>query len=120
MSSVTKARQIRRKDSIPSDDQTPGKEQAADYIEREVLEKDRWPMNLTDIADECEWSRQHIANTLRDYFEPAPPNRAPVQVNATGEKEPPATQINIKVPEGVDVDSYLQGWVDGYKRGKRQ
>lgn len=71
MVSTRHAEHIKRKDVIPEDKRTPGKDQAAQYIEEEVIEKDRWPMQLSEIADETQWSRQHISNTLNDYFEPA-------------------------------------------------
>lgn len=62
---LKRAESIRRKQSIPSSQRTDGRDKAAEVIE------DMWPSSLSDIADATEYSRQHIANTLEAYFEPA-------------------------------------------------
>lgn len=103
--------QIEAKERIPESVRTTGKDEAADYIINEVLERGRWPMPLTEIADESGWSRQHIRNTLTDYFQ-----------EATGEKTngPELTPANdgrsITVPESVEnLGDFLAGVEAGYR-----
>jgi hypothetical protein len=105
---------------------TSGKDDAAEYIENEVLAKGRWPMDLVDIADEAGWSRQHIANTLDDYFtfvesgngndkEDVERTRVPMPPDdVSGER------VYIEIPNDVDEESYIRGyfagWLDGRER----
>ena len=56
-------------DAIQQDrSRTPGKDEVAQYIVDDVIQDGRWPMNATDLADEVEYSRQHVSNVLADYF----------------------------------------------------
>lgn len=112
---LTDYRALRRKDDVSNDVRTPGKDEAAAYIEENVIEKDRWPMPITDIADECGWSPQHIRNTLEDYFQP---------VDESGGNGKKSNRSNnrltseIEIPGDVDNEAdYLRGWVDCLKRG---
>lgn len=113
------AQRIKRKDHIPSSVRTEGKDEAANFIEEEIVDKGLWPMPNTQIAEKTKehpdyngWSRQHIANTIRDYFEPA--NEIPED---SDDVDMDNLQLNIHVPENVrDPKSYLQGFVDGFTR----
>lgn len=58
------ATEVRRKKVIDNDERTRDRDKAADLIE------EMWPASLSEIAEESEYSRQHIANTLEYYFEP--------------------------------------------------
>lgn len=58
------------KDAIDADtNRTSGKDEVASYIVDEVVQQGRWPVDMTALADETGWSRQHVANTISHYFE---------------------------------------------------
>lgn len=68
---------ITRRESVPEDKRTPARDACADWIDSEIVETGRWPMDYSAIADLSQasesvdgWSRQHIANTLEAYFVP--------------------------------------------------
>jgi len=74
---IRNADNITRRATVPEGDRTPERSRCADWLQDHVVDAGRWPMQFTDIkqlADERlngdSWSRQHIANTLRTYFEP--------------------------------------------------
>lgn len=60
--SITKADSIKRV-PVPEENRTPDKDEAARWIEQ------LWPTTMTEIAEQSGYSRQHIKNTLVDYFE---------------------------------------------------
>jgi len=67
--------QLERKDYIPDAVRTAGKDEVADWLDANVFSKDRWPVPVTQLVEEMaedgvEYSRQHISNTLTDYYEP--------------------------------------------------
>lgn len=69
---IKNADQIRRREVVPEEDRTPERTKAADWIEENVIEEGLWgEKTIRWIGEESEWSRQHIANTLDTYFEPA-------------------------------------------------
>lgn len=93
--------EIRRKDSVPEQDRTDDRDEAADAIE------EMWPSTLTEIAEEAGFSRQHIKNTLELYFE---------LVNQPDENR---VSLDIHIPEDLADDSktrdaYTRGYVAGY------
>lgn len=47
---------------------TPGKDEVAEHIKTEVIAKGRWPIQMTQLAEETGYSRQHAANVVSDYF----------------------------------------------------
>jgi hypothetical protein len=109
MPQTTQPDAIRRKDHIPTDVRTPGKDDAANIIDR-VIEEGNWPMPLSELAEQTEWSRSHLSNTLRDYYEAvgdeADENAAVHQNGRFG--------LSIGVPDDVESRrSYIRGYVDG-------
>jgi hypothetical protein len=50
-------------------DRTPGKDEVAQYIVDEIIPEGRWPLNMTALAEETGYSRQHVSNVVADYFE---------------------------------------------------
>lgn len=108
-----KSHDIVRKDHVPKEDRTKGKDQAADWIQENVIERGRWPMDMQEIAEECGYSRQHVTNTIRDYFEVA---GAPIEMELEGER----AHIEFDVPPTDDPDAYvrgyLRGWLDASER----
>lgn len=69
---VKKAPELRRKEFVPDDLRTTERDKAADWLEEHIIAEGRWSeTTIQDIAAESDWSRQHIANTLDSYFEPA-------------------------------------------------
>lgn len=69
---IKSAEEIRRREVVPEDQRTQERTKAADWIEENIIKEGRWgEMPMREIAEESQWSRQHIANTLDAYFEPA-------------------------------------------------
>lgn len=105
MPQQTRYANIKRKESIPPEDRTEGKDQAAEIID-ELRESGEWPVPLTQLNDETEWSRSHYKNTLSDYYEIVDEdNRDATHAHENG-------RFVIEVPEDVDRMSYLRGWID--------
>lgn len=50
-------------------DRTPGKDEVAQYVLDNVIAEDRWPLNMTELAEETGYSRQHVSNVIADYFQ---------------------------------------------------
>lgn len=101
-----KKTEIERKTDIPDDVRTPGKDEVADYIEEEIIDAGRWPMDVIDIAEEVDYSRQHTTNVLKQYFAPA------VETANDGEESEgeDCQSITITVPEDVeDEQSFWRG-----------
>lgn len=97
-------RQLRRKEDVPDDARTPQKDAAAEFIKREVIAKDRWPMEYTGLAELSKerredggWSRQHFSNVVDIYFE------------EVTEREALGEQFDSL------FDAYTQGFRDGWR-----
>ena len=97
------------REPLPEDVRTDGKDDAAKFLWDEIIQPGRWPMPLSDIADESGWSRQHISNTIQTYFEEPEEETNTVRV-ATGEET--LERAALTIPENVDRQSYLRGYVD--------
>jgi hypothetical protein len=102
-----KGHEIRRKDHVLPEDRTEGKDDVADFIEREIVEAGRWPMDMQDVAEEVGYSRQHVTNTIRDYFEV---DGAPVEIAVDGNR----AHIEFDVPPTDDPDAYVRGYLRGW------
>lgn len=106
---IKHADSIRRID-VPPEDRTEKRDQAAELIE------EMWGPDITfkDIAKKSEerfekgFSRQHVSNTLRRYFEPAEESRSSSSNEARTDED---------LPE--DTREYLMGYRQGYKDGWR-
>jgi len=114
----TKPDSIELKDSIPSNVRTPGKDDAAEYIQEEVVEKGRWPMDLNKIAEEAGWSRQHIKNTIDDYFIVGnggeDETKSKVVETVSVPDEIARDVIYLEIPKDVtDPEDYVRGWFSG-------
>lgn len=122
---------------------TQGKDQVARHIVDEVLAEGRWPIMMTQLAEETGYSRQHCANVVSDYFEPvkgtsvkgdtgADRQQTNAQRTTTATTSTTDTDSGIEdgqtvfvevdglmrevtVPAGVDRASYVQGWADCVK-----
>lgn len=122
---------------------TPGKDEVAEYIVAEVI-PDRWPMNMTDLADETGYSRQHVSNVVIEYFEGVdeddinegengrgqPRQQQHQQTQPTATSSVPETvpdtvfaeidgqyqEIEIAVPDDADRGSYIRGYLEGLQR----
>lgn len=100
---------IQPKASVPEENRTPGKDEAFEAIEELRESGELYDMTLEEVADEAGFSRAHIQNTIRDYYQ-----RGEEQSTSV------APDIEIDVPQDVSEEDYLRGWVAGYLRGKRQ
>lgn len=109
-----KNQQIKRKANVPEHQRTEGKDEAADYILEQIIEENRWPMNLEDIAEETGWSRQHIANTIRDYYQPAHSDEEGGEVEISEGR----ARVEFDVPPDVDEESYVRGYLSGWSDAK--
>jgi len=86
---------------VPKHDQTDDRDEAARWIEQE------WPASLSAIAERSGYSRQHISNTLRTYFEPA--DEEAEQVADT-----PLSNATLE----VDVMKLIEVFRLGYRLGR--
>lgn len=103
---------ITPKDRIDPNERTPGKDQAAEWIQEHVVDPDKWDdYTISQMADESGWSRQHLRNTVQDYFD-----HIEATENDTSETtvEHNGTDLTITVPNDVDKESYLRGWLAAY------
>jgi len=106
---------IARKDSVDEDKRTAGKDDAADKI------SDLWGLSLSEIGNRTDYSRQHIKNTLDDYynvFDDAPEDVPEDEIiKPTTEPEPlpeptnSSSEFPADIPEDLDRDSFIKGWV---------
>jgi len=102
-------RELRRKEDVPDDARTPQKDAAAAFVEREIIDKDRWPMEFTEMAQLSDekaknggWSRQHFSNTISDYFKEIDEERA-------------------QAAEFDDMfEAYRQGYRDGFRDARSE
>lgn len=92
---------IRLKENITEDLRTEDRDAAAEFIQKEIIGENRWPMTRTEIAEESGWSRQHISNVLRHYFE---------EVNQ------PAGDIDTSRFDSV-FEAYREGYREGFNDG---
>jgi len=112
-----KGQELTRKRHVPAEYRTDGKDEAADWLEEHVINAGRWPMDLSDIADEAGWARQHMANTLRDYFEPA---GGDLRIDRPDGGAAGTVSIEIDVPPEDDADAYLRGYLRGWLDAQEQ
>lgn len=106
--SVEKYARIERNDVREGhDDWTEGKEQAAQIIQSKI-DSGEWPMPLNELADECDWSRSHLQNTLRDLF-----RRVDEPENHT--------EHTIDVPDDIqNMSDYLRGYANGINHARQE
>lgn len=104
---IKDATQLTRKANVSESDRTEARDAAADWIQQEIIDKDRWgEMTLQDLGEESPWSRQHIANTLEQYFDP-------VGESLNGAEEEPPKQIPVGDRDDGKSAEYRQGFRDG-------
>lgn len=127
---------------------TSSRDEVAQYIQEEVVDKDRWPMNMTDLAEETEYSRQLVSEVVQDYFvgvdetedrEPMPTNQDNPMTASPDFSQQPATipdgegsqiyvmvngqyqQMQIDVPDDVEhQNEYIRGYLDGLQSSTTQ
>lgn len=87
---------ITRIDPDPSD-RTDARDEAADAI------VELWPAHLTEIAEASGYSRQHVKNTLETYFE----------IDQPGQQDSRTFSLEVTVPDDVDRESYIRGYLAG-------
>lgn len=100
-SAIVNADAIRRI-PVPEEKRTPDKDQAAVWIE------DSWPATLTEIAEKSGYSRQHIKNTLVDYFEEADESHASREIP---DDDTDALGVDSPVVRALLI-GYRLGWRD--------
>lgn len=108
---VLDAERIERRAQVPDHARTDGKTAVAEYIASEIVDEGRWPTTLTAIEEETEWSRQHIRNTLNDYFRPAVDGTERETETGGDVVRGPDGAIQVRIPGDVDPESYLRGYL---------
>lgn len=109
------AARIERKPDIPDSAQTPDRDKVADWIEQHAA--DDWlNWTFTDVANEypADISRQHVSNTVENYFQPATDN---AQEKSNGNS--PTGNVNAvdQLDEGEVPDWVIQKVKDAYREG---
>lgn len=127
-------------DSHP--DRTPRRDDVAEYVLEEVIPEGRWPMDMTQLAEETGYSRQHVSNVIQRYFvgvdenesatttqtDTKPFSASPSQVDQQATTEPKEIsdsetvfvrvdgkmrEVTIDIPSDVgDRSSYVRGYLD--------
>jgi hypothetical protein len=105
--------------SVHEDDRTPARDDCADRI------KELWGLTLSEIGQQSGYSRQHVKNTLDDYYEVfESESDVPDEVQAESVIEPkdrdeisrfetPSGQFGIDIPADADAEAYLKGYSIG-------
>lgn len=95
---IVNARAIER---VPVEEsrRTPDKAEAAEWIEN------MWPATLSEIAEASGYSRQHIKNTLVDYFRIA-------------DAESESQNVRMEKPNSDLQAAYRAGYRDGWRDAK--
>lgn len=113
-----KEHDLQRKKFVASDYRTDERDRAADWFEQEILDKDRWPLNLSQLEEESEWSRQHIKNVLDHYFEVVDEETgAKSEVTGRPVIDGERVELSVTIPGDVEVEAYLRGFIAGYVDG---
>lgn len=107
-------------DAIAADqNRTEGLDEVAQYVVDEIIAKGKWPVQMTEIAEETGYSRQHCSNCISRYFRGANQTQdqeqtQPAEIriayvkNGTG-----IEKLEIEIPDRVDPDSYVEGYLAG-------
>jgi len=102
---IREATELTRRQAVPDADRTPARDAAADCIETYLAEHD-WPeTTIVELAEHCDWSREHISKTLDAYFDPA----------GIGEPDPMADLVATLSEEGEGTatqQAYRDGVLD--------
>lgn len=103
MVSLSELKSLERVDEVPPADQTEGKDDAADAIEELMKNEADWPMTMTEIGQRTGWTRQHVSNTIQDYF-------------SWPGKHDEFKGRNVEIPADVEKPAdYLRGLSDGWR-----
>lgn len=113
------APRIVRKPNVPEEVRTPAQDQVADWIgEHAADEWSKW--SYTDVADEMDVSRQHVSNTVENYFKPADVGDAKSNGRQITAGQPDAGVLGEldagQVPDWI-VEKVKEAYRDGYRDG---
>lgn len=99
---------------VDDEDRTSGRDEAAERILEDIQEEGRWPMDAIRIAEESEYSRQHITKTLRRYFEGVPEDEELTPEDIGDESKPSPEFLDVEAPTSVTSETdYLKGVIRG-------
>jgi len=106
---IKNADELQRRTYVPESERTPDRDDAADWLEAELVTGDRdWPeTTIVELSEISGWSREHIARTLDAYFEPGAGSRGDVLAEL-------ASEIDNVDPSGTE---YADGFRDGFEAG---
>ena len=99
-------------------DPTSGKDETADYIYEEIVQAGRWDMDAIEIVEELKasqqydgyHSRQHVTNTLKQYFEIVPKD-------GEENEDEDSNGHHVQVPEMDEHANFERGYNRGFDKG---
>jgi len=96
---------------IPDDVRTEGRDEAFKKLEALREEGRLYGRAMTDLEDEVGWSRQHLANVLRDYYQQENGETASgVRMGDAGRR----VQLDVEIPDDIErPEEFLRGYVQG-------
>lgn len=114
------ASRIERKPDISESARTAGRDDAADWIKEHAA--DNWTeWTFSEIADETDYSRQHIANVVENYFQPTGAESDTKSNGSEPRTSPGSGQSlseldNEQVPDWI-LEKVKEAYRDGYRDG---
>lgn len=105
---LKEATALQRKARVPDSDRTPDRDKVADWIEANVIHGD-WDWSdttISEIAEEIDYSRQHVATTLDYYFDPL-----------TAGRDDPVSRLIESIPRVDGSDDFRDGFREGWAAG---
>jgi len=92
---------------------TTGKDEVAQHIVDNVINKGRWPVNMVDLADDTDYSRQHVSQVVDDYFNGVDDTTDEgFETETVFVKEGDVTnEVTIRVPSDAHKSSYVRGYL---------
>lgn len=113
--SLTDAERIERKTHVPENHRTRQRTEVADWIEEHAA--DEWrEWKHQEIADELDYSRQHIDNVVRYYFQAAGESS---DVEALADELGVGDIGSLQEAFGADVSRELLIYRLGYRDGQQ-
>lgn len=112
---IKEADELQRRPYVPEQDRTPDRDDAADWLEAELVDGDRsWGQTtIVELSEasgnsgESGYSREHIARTLDKYFDPKGGGRSAILEELA----------SAAVTESNRSDDYEGGFQDGFETG---
>lgn len=109
------ANEIERRPHVPDKHRTKGREEVADWIEEHAAhEWSDWTHQ--EVAQEVDYSRQHVDNVVEHYFQPAGGSS---DIEALADELGLGDVTRLQEALGADVSRELLIYRLGYRDGQR-